>query len=218
MIISLYFLISSIFTARHLVAKHDAYLCGTERELDGVKEGEWFYKSIVPDFYYGLLNMLVKKDQRRTLSMVIFGGFLFLSLITLGSVSMAANAHKEEGGTTWQYFKTDLKVEGSIVAIVVGIMAIVKIVQVVLHYKKVRTYAKANNIEDEELDDLTLSNEIDEMIKRDEEKKRKEHEENEGQKDGESSEEEPLSKNNSKPKKTVSRKQMLLQTKNTSIV
>lgn len=218
MIISLYFLISSIFTARHLVAKHNANLCGTEKELDDVKEGEWLYRSIVPDFYYGLLNMLVKKDQRRTLGMVIFGGFLFMSLITLGSVSMAVSSYKAEGATTWKYFRTDLKVEGSIVAIIVGIMVIVKIIQVVLHYKKVRNYAKANNIEDEELDDLTLSNEIDEMIKRDEEKKRKEQEEKEGQKDEESSEEEPLSKNNSKPKKTMNRKQMLLQSSRNTIV
>lgn len=216
MIISVYFLISSIFTARHLVSKHNAVMCGTEKEIDGVKSAEWFYKSIVPDFYYGLLNMLVKQDQRITLNMVIFGGFLFMSIVTLGSVSLAASSHNAEGATSWQYFKTDLKVEGSIVAIIVGIMAIVKVVQIVLYYKKVRKYAKTNNINDEELDDMMLANEIDTMLE--EERKKQEQQqqqEKESQKDDESSKEEPLSK---KVKKTTqSKKQKLLQIRTTTV-
>lgn len=204
---------ASIAVARHLVNRQNISSCGTETELESIKSNEWVYRTIVPSFYYGLLNNLILQEQHMTLNTIIFGGFLFIVVITLGCVSLAATAYRPEGATTWKYFKTDLKVEGSIVATMIGLMVIYKVFRVVMHYREIRTYATLNNLNEEELEKIVIGNEIDEMLQKAKEERTRE--EKESQKGEESDEDNLVNKHAQKKEVSgnVGRGQKLLNSK-----
>lgn len=78
MLFAIYYLVATFLTVRHLVRRNDPLADNNDNKMDAS------VKHLIPSFIYDTLNVLVEQEQRGMVYIMVYGGFFFLVMISVG--------------------------------------------------------------------------------------------------------------------------------------